>query len=276
MSNKNIQIIESQKKVIADLNKKLVKCEEARSHFISNIRNEIINPFSSIQGLAKLIITSNKVEWKKVISVASLIHKESFLLDFQLMNIFSAAELECGETKIDNYNANVSDLFVTEIDNYIVYSKKKKIEIELINNNTEKYAITDLNKLKVIFVNVLMNAINFSSENSKIIVKYLINNESLNFSVQDFGVGMSVEDQKKFFNRFEKANNEINSLNVGLGLGLSVIAGYVELFNGNIEIDSQLGKGTIFTVTIPIPNLNKENLDIANSENEFFFDDGVF
>jgi len=277
MSDKNLQTIEAQKKIIADLNNKLVKCEEARSHFISNIRNEIINPFASIQGLAKLIITSNKVEWKKVISIASLIHKESFLLDFQLMNIFSAAELESGETKIDFYNANISDLFITEIDNYIVYSKKKKIEIELIHNNdTEKYAITDLNKLKVIFVNVLMNAINFSSENSKVIVNYSIDEESFSFSVQDFGVGMSVEDQKKFFNRFEKANNDINSLNIGLGLGLSVIAGYVELFEGKIKIDSEINKGTLFSITIPIPKLNKEDLDIANSENEFFFDDDVF
>ncbi len=277
MSNKDKLIIDRQKITIADLNAKLVKCEEARSHFISNIRNEIINPFASIQGLGKIIVKSKKEEWEKVISIASMIHKEAFALDFQLMNVFSAAELESGETKIDYNNANISDLFVSEIDNYIVLLEKKNIQIDLFqNNDTEKYAITDLNKIKVVFVNVLMNAINYSSEGSRIIVNYSIDDDSFMFSVQDFGVGMSNEDQKRFFNRFEKANNEINSLNIGLGLGLSVIAGYVELFDGSIEIDSELEKGSLFTITIPIPNLNKDELDIVDSENEFFFDDNIF
>ena len=123
MSEESKKIINNQKKIIEDLNKKLSKCEGTRSHFISNIRNEIINPFASIHGLAKLIVQSRKEEWKKVISIASMIHKESFLLDFQLMNIFSAAELESGETQLNFYNSNLTDLFKTEISNYSVYDK---------------------------------------------------------------------------------------------------------------------------------------------------------
>lgn len=277
MSEKYLRIIDEQKKIINDLNLKLVKCESARSHFLSNIRNEIINPFASIHGLAKLIVQSQKEEWKKVITIASMIHKESFLLDFQLMNIFSVAELESGETVLNFYNSNLSDLFKTEISNYAVYAKKKSITLEIKHQqDNDVFVVTDMTKLKVILVNLLMNAINFSNNDSKVIIECNLSAENINFSVQDFGIGLSYENRGKFFNRFSKENSEINSINIGLGLGLSVIASYLELFNGEINIESELGNGAKFSIQIPIPNIDKSDLDTAISENEFFFDDEIF
>ena len=277
MSEDYKKIIEEQKNIIADLNSKLTKCEGTRSHFISNIRNEIINPFASIHGLARLIVQSRKEEWKKVISIASMIHKESFLLDFQLMNIFAAAELESGETQLNFYNSNLSDLFGTEISNYAVYAKKRKITLEIKNKPENNiFAVTDMTKLKVILVNLFMNAINFSEDDSNVSIECNVDSENINFSVQDFGIGLSNENREKIFNRFTKANSEINSVNIGLGLGLSVIASYLELFNGTLEIESELGCGAKFIINIPIPKIDKNDLDTALSENEFFFDDEIF
>ena len=277
MSSNYQRIIESQREQIDDLNRKLSKCEGTRSHFISNIRNEIINPFASIHGLAKLIIQAKKEDWKKVISIASMIHKESFMLDFQLINIFSAAELESGETEINFYNSNLTELFNTEINDFNTYAKKRNIVIETEEiSKIDIYAITDITKAKVILINLLMNAINFSNDDSKVIVTFNTNNENIHFSVQDFGIGLTRESREKIFNRFSKGNNEINSLNVGLGLGLSVVAGYLELLGGSFDIDTKLGSGTKFTVNIPIPNISKSELDTALSENEFYFDDEIF
>lgn len=82
---------------LKQVNKKLEESEALKSHFISNITNEIINPFTSILGLSKTILAVKKEDWKKVISMVSLIHTEAFNLDFQLKNIFVAAKIEAGE-----------------------------------------------------------------------------------------------------------------------------------------------------------------------------------
>ena len=274
MTEDYLKIIAQKEKEIKVLRKALSKSEGTRSHFISNIRNEIINPFASINGLASLIVKSKKEDWKNVISIASMIHKEAFILDFQLANIFVAAEIESGESQVEFYKSNLGDLIQTEIEKYKVYAGKRDIHIEVNKKDSEdEFAISDLGKLKIIFVNLLMNAVNFSNNESKIIIDYHVDSENINFSVQDFGIGLTNENREYIFNRFSKGNTEINSINIGLGLGLSVVAGYLELLNGTLNIESENKKGAKFIVNIPIPEIGDGDLFTASSENEFFFDD---
>ncbi len=271
------KIIDEQKALIISLNEKLAICEGTKSHFISNIRNEIINPFASIHGLAKFIIQSKKEEWKKVISIASLIHKESFMLDFQLMNIFSAAELESGELGLNFYKSNLNELIISEINNYNTFAKKRKIQIILnLQFDSDMLVVTDLSKIKIIFVNLLMNAINFSKDESKINVECIVDSKNIHLSVTDYGEGLSEDSKQLIFERFSKANSEINSINSGLGIGLSVVAGYIELFNGELKLESEKNKGSKFMVNIPIPDIQTNGLDMAQSENEIFFEDELF
>ena len=85
---------------LLEVNKKLEESEALKSHFISNITNEIINPFTSILGLSRSILAVKKENWKKVISMVALIHSEAFNLDFQLRNIFLAAKIEASPEEL--------------------------------------------------------------------------------------------------------------------------------------------------------------------------------
>ena len=78
------------------VNQKLKESEAMKDHFVSNIRNEIINPFSSIIGLSKNIMQAHKEDWTRVITMVTMIHDEAFCLDLQLRNIFMAASIEAG------------------------------------------------------------------------------------------------------------------------------------------------------------------------------------
>src|SRR5207342_2983785 len=98
--------------------------------------------------------------------------------------------------------------------------------------------------LKNICINLLSNAIKFSAENSVIKVYAWLNKNLFTLSVKDTGIGISEEDKQHLFERFFRAKNAINIQ--GTGLGLHIIAKYVELMNGNIEIESELEKGTSF------------------------------
>jgi len=97
------------------------KCEATvslKSHFISNITNEIINPFTSILGLSRAILSVDKENWKKVISMVALIHSEAFHLDFQFRNIFVAAKIEAGEIFPEIFNVDIRNLIDSVIESF--------------------------------------------------------------------------------------------------------------------------------------------------------------
>jgi len=96
--NKNsIKELQKLTKQLKEVNGRLEESESLKSHFISNITNEIINPFAAILGLSRNILDVKKEDWNKVISMVQMIHSEAFHLDFQLKNIFAAAKLEAGD-----------------------------------------------------------------------------------------------------------------------------------------------------------------------------------
>ena len=111
------------------VNKKLEESESLKSHFISNITNEIINPFTSILGLSKAILSVDKENWKKVVSMVALIHSEAFTLDFQFRNIFVAAKIEAGEIFPEIVNTDVTSIIESVIESFKLEARRKKLQV---------------------------------------------------------------------------------------------------------------------------------------------------
>ena len=95
--------------------------------------------------------------------------------------------------------------------------------------------------------NLIENAIQYSQENGQITISYAIENQQLRLSVQDTGIGISQKDQERIFERFYRSRHS-----GGTGLGLAIVQNYTELLGGKIAIDSHLGLGTTFTITLPL------------------------
>lgn len=257
------------------VNKKLEESEALKSHFISNITNEILNPFASILGLSRSILSVKKEDWKKVISMVALIHSEAFNLDFQLKNIFVAAKIEAGEVFPEILKVNINSLINSVIDTYKHIGKKKKIEFEYTDNFTKvhksEYYKTDAEKLKQILINILSNAVKFSLDEGIIKIITEKQNDHLVVTIQDFGTGISEENQRIIFDRFKRLDSGINSLNRGHGLGLSVNKALLDLLEGKIEIKSKRGEGATFKIHIPE---SKEDVSgFSTDGNEFLFDE---
>ena len=115
------------------LNKKLEESEALKSHFISNITNEIVNPFASILGLSKNILSVKKENWKKVFSMVALIQSEAFSLDFQLKNVFAAAKIEAGEVYPEIGKVDILNLVKSVTDSFRIEARKKRVSFELVN-----------------------------------------------------------------------------------------------------------------------------------------------
>jgi signal transduction histidine kinase len=260
-----------------EVTRKLKESEALKSHFISNISNEIVNPFTSILGLSKSILAVEKHDWKKVVSMVALIHSEAFNLDFQLRNIFVAAKIEAGEIQPNIAKVNIRSLIQTVIDSFYLVARKMSIEIELQFNidfgfGKNFYFKTDSEKLKLIVSNLINNALKYSYKDSKIIVTVWVDDDLLSLSVQDFGTGISEKNQKIIFERFKRLDSGINSINRGHGLGLSITKALLDVLGGNIEINSKKGEGSTFTIALP----EARNIvdGFSGEGNDIFFDEG--
>ncbi len=276
ISNKDALIeLENLYQQLKTVNNKLEESEALKSHFISNIRNEIINPFYSIMGMSKKIMET--VNMDAINDFASTIYNEAFELDFQLNNIFAAAEIEAGNISPSISEVDIKDIFTKIIETYNTRVTQKKIKINFLlkikPDNLESIQFkTDGEMLKLIITNLLTNAIDYSFVDSKIDIEVRADKENLLFKIADNGKGISESDKEIIFDRFKRINNQINSINKGHGLGLAVTKSYIEYLGGHIEIISEINKGTTINVFIPELNNQTDQLGYMINDAEFFTD----
>ncbi|MBN2347717.1 MAG: HAMP domain-containing histidine kinase [Bacteroidales bacterium] len=269
------QQLEQMDRSLLEVNKKLADSESLKSHFISNVTNEINNPFTSILALAENILNVDKEEWKKVISMVSLIHTEVFNLDFQLKNIFTAAKLEAGEIIPEISRVNISRLIDDLIESFKYEARHKNVKIKYINSNEASedpmFFKTDAQKIYLLLCNLLSNAIKFSYDNGNIIITSKKENNTLILSVQDFGQGISKANTQIIFDRFRRIDSGINTIHRGHSLGLSVIKAIVDILEGKISFISKAKKGSTFTIIFP--ESDKESYGTSVNSGEILFND---
>ena len=250
------------------LNQKLMESEAFKSHFLSNVTNEIVNPFSSIIGLSEQIMHLNQKDCSRAAELAALIYAEASSLDFQLHNIFMAARLEAGEEIPEPAKINLADWANREIEKIKHEAAQKKIHISFQQDENCNTFVSDRNKLSLILLNLLSNAVHFSNEGKTVELKLYCRKGNLVLVVKDEGMGMTQQEKERIFDRFHRANPRIQSVSPGSGLGLAVVEGLLFLLNGKIEVDTAPGRGT--TITVTVPEMNPEEIAF---EDDLFFEE---
>lgn len=250
------------------LNEKLQESESLKSNFLSNIRNEMNDPLTSILGLSEQILSKKYKDNKTITTIAEMIHSEAFNLDFQLKNIFAAAEIEAGETLLDVSSVDVCALIKNTINFFRYRIDEKNLTIQFLCDSSKKKPIfkTDSSKLSLVIANLLSNAIGFSKKNGKIKLKAGIHNGSLAISVKDFGKGIKKANQKNIFDRFKQLDSGFTKSHRGHGIGLSIVKSIVEILKGDITLSSERNMGSVFKVTVPETVVDEEFFSYATNE----------
>jgi signal transduction histidine kinase len=215
--------------------------------------------------------------------MAELIHSEAFELDFQLKNIFTAARIEAGEAIPEIIKTDINQLVTSIVNAYKYKAEQKQLKIKFSFDLDDKltediYFKTDPEKLRLIISNLLSNGIKYSNAANRIEVKGWMDNSTLKITVKDFGIGIEKKHLDSIFDRFKRIDSSINSLNPGHGLGLSVAKALLDLLNGEIDIVSKRGIGSVFSISIP-QSMEEATQGYANDGNEFIFEedeDGIF
>ena len=263
---------------LKNVNKKLEESEALKSHFISNITNEIVNPFASILGLSTSILNIKKENWKKVYEMVSMIHSEAFSLDFQLKNVFAAAKIEAGEVYPEIGKVDIQNLVKSVTESFSFEAQKKRVSFDLVLDLPKGkeilfYFKTDPEKLKLILSNLITNAIKFSFDDGKITIKIGYEMQELFISIHNMGVDIPDDYQQLIFDRFERVDSSITSINRGHGLGLSIIKSLLGLLGGDVNFQSDKEKGTTFIVNIPEAIGEEDSFITYSNGNEIFFED---
>ncbi len=263
---------------LVSVNKRLQEAENIKSNFVSNISNELVNPFTSVLALADNILKVDKESWKDVISMVALIHSEVFHLDFQLKNIFAAAKLEAGDIYPEILTVNIDNTISNIIESFKYDARHKHIKIvyqsENKSDNEGTLFKTDPEKLSLIISNLISNAIKFSFNNGHVYVRVSKVFDKLIIEVQDFGAGISSKNENIIFDRFKRGESGIDSINRGHGLGLSINKAMLDILKGTISFSTKINEGTSFIVSIPESAQKSEGISL--DAGEIFFNEEKF
>ncbi|MFH1121517.1 MAG: ATP-binding protein [Bacteroidota bacterium] len=251
--------------------KKAVESDRLKTAFLHNISHEIRTPMNGIIGFAGLLDDSNITEKQKSEYLAIILRSSKRLLDL-VNQVLDISMIETGnivvytqQVKLNELLHEVYETWVPEVKQDVSFSAEEGLE----DHNDS--ILTDEYKLKQILNNLIDNAVKFT-EKGYIRFGYRINGNILEFFVEDTGLGINKEYQEDIFKRFLKADPTISRFYEGIGLGLSICKGNLELLKGSIYVDSEPGSGSVFRFTIPyspvknavnvIPEENTENLSL--------------
>lgn len=233
-----------------ELKKALAKekeLNELKSRFISMASHEFRTPLTTILSSASLIgeYPTTAQQEKREKHVSRIMSAVNNLNDI-LSDFLSISKIEEGKIFAEPALFNLHEL-ASEIRNDISGLLKKGQHIEYEYQGAQEI-YSDKKMLRNIIINLLSNAIKFSDENKPIQLHINAGNQHTSLHIRDHGMGISNDDKKHLFERFFRGKNAVNVQ--GTGLGLNIVANYVELLKGTIEIESELNKGTCFTITL--------------------------
>ncbi|MBE0651509.1 MAG: PAS domain S-box protein [Bacteroidales bacterium] len=246
-------ITERKEKNIA-LKAALEKAQESdrlKTAFLMNMSHEIRTPMNGILGFIGLLNEPNLEEEKKA-EFIRIINKSGERLLNTINDIIEISKIEIGDISLKYETVNLSEIMQFYFKFFSVQAKEKRLDLVVSKQIEGEAALikTDRHKLDSILTNLLRNAMKFTNE-GKIEFGNFRENGNLCFYVKDTGKGIPKEKLDKVFERFIQVDDGLSRGYEGSGLGLSIVKAYVEALDGHIEVDSEVGKGTVFTFTIP-------------------------
>ena len=225
----------------------LKKLENLRREFVANVSHELKTPITSIKGFAETLLDGAMNDKQTLTDFLNIISKESDRIETLVFDLLELSHVE-QQTEIETEPVSLSEIAQSTIQNMQTIAEDKNISII---DEIEPDIVIDANKDKVsqVAINLLSNAISYSLDSSQVIVKVYKDMNKRILEVQDFGMGISEEDQKHIFERFYRVDKARSRDSGGTGLGLSITKHIMEAHNGRINVFSKLNEGSTFRVT---------------------------
>lgn len=253
------------------------KANKAKSEFLANMSHEIRTPLTAVLGMNEMIIKESHES--EIIGYANDVQAAGKMLFSLINDVLDFSKIESGKMELVPAKYNASSMINDLVNMTSTLATEKNLEFKVnVNRELPAELYGDETRVRQVIVNLLTNAVKYTKKGSvsldfdfKKTDKFSID---MIVKVKDSGVGIKDEDKEKLFDAFTRVDEKKNKTIQGTGLGLSITMSFVKLMGGNIELESEYGKGSTFIVTLPqkyegnevIGDL-KERIEVSKNNN---------
>ena len=238
----------------------LKKANEAKSDFLSNMSHEIRTPINAIIGMNEMVL--RECDDENIIEYSNSIRSSSQSLLSIINDVLDISKIESGKMELVESDYELSALVVDCYNMIIERVKAKNLTLHMdCNEKNPSLLYGDISHIRQIILNLLTNAVKYTEKGD---IFFRIDGENnngqwfLKVMVEDTGMGIAKDNIDKLFGKFERFDLQKNRNIEGTGLGLNIVKSFVELMEGTISVESEYGKGSVFTVCIPQKIVNSK------------------
>jgi signal transduction histidine kinase len=241
-----------------------VELDRMKSDFVSTVSHELRTPMTSIKGYADLMLMGAAGPMSDPQArYLTVIKNNADRLSMLVNDLLDISRIETGRTELNLRPLDVAQLIKQIVDGHLrgrIQHENKPMDISLEMAPSLPLINADVGRMTQILTNLLDNAFHYTPEEGHITVRAEENGRFVAIHIQDTGIGIAPENVNKIFQRFFRSDDADVQKVAGTGLGLAIVSSLVEMHGGEIEVNSVLGEGSTFTITIPLVRETAEKL----------------
>ncbi len=226
---------------------------QMKSDFVSNVSHELKTPLALIRLFGETLEMERVTNEEKRREYYQIITKESERLTHLINNVLSFSRIEAGKKRYEFEHADIAEVVRKTVDAYRFHIERAGFQLEVDIAEELPEIRIDSNAISQALLNLLSNAVKYSEEQKHITVRAVMRDDEIVIEVADKGVGIKKEEQKKIFDKFYRSS--IARQSGGSGLGLTLVKHIIKAHNGKVEVESEEGKGSKFSLVIPVGEL---------------------
>jgi two-component system, NarL family, sensor histidine kinase BarA len=236
---------------LAQVNMALYESNRLKSDFLATMSHELRTPLNSILGFSEVLLSAKDLNDKQQRWVRNVQSSGEQLLNL-INDILDLAKIEAGKMQVRLEEFSIQDVCEGLVNMFRPMAEKKNIDLRSQVAPDIPLLRQDPGKLQQILSNLLSNAIKFTPEGGRVLLRAHAEPFHMVLTVTDTGVGIAPEDQELVFEKFRQAGNPLTREHAGTGLGLSIVRELSKLLGGEVTLQSELGRGSTFTVRLPL------------------------
>lgn len=255
------RLLEEERDKQKQLNDQLQEATQSKLVFFTNVSHDLRTPLTLIaEPVSQLASASNLTPQQN--TLIKIADKNVRILQRLINQILDFRKYENGKLNLNMSEIDLNKALHDWVDSFHAIARKRDMSLTLsVEPDGPMPLAMDVEKIERVFFNLLSNAFKYTPDNGSIAVKCRYDNEKVTITVADTGEGISERDLGNIFERFFQVDQVHPK---GSGIGLALTKAFVELHNGNITVESELKKGTTFTVTLPVTHVAKEVTEASN------------
>ena len=259
---------------LAQANMALFESNRLKSDFLATMSHELRTPLNSILGFSDVLLSDVTIMDKQQRWVRNIQTSGQKLLNL-INDILDLAKIEAGKMHIRLEEFSLHDVCEGLVNMFRPMAEKKNIDLRIQIDPEIPVLRQDVTKLQQILQNLLSNAVKFTPEGGRVLLKAETDARHVVVTVSDTGVGIAPEEQELVFQKFRQSGNPLTREHAGTGLGLSIVRELCKLLGGEILLQSELGRGSTFTVRLPLQlseeprlefDLADERIDLSKAQ----------